>query len=138
MTEAKESGGNQAAQIPLESLVWAMVAVLAIGLGCTIGLMAVMKDVVHFNEGVIIVFTLLSLLLTLVIEGVFVSLLLRRYQSFNKTSDTAPLKEYAPQEVGAATARSLPEVSPSVTEHTTRNFEPSYREAKTESSKPAT
>ena len=130
--ETKEQGDSQVTLLTPDSLVWAIVVIFAVGLGSTIGLMAVMKEVVHFNDGLIIAFTLLSLLLTLLIEGVFVGLLLRRHNFFGKASDTAPLKNSAPQELSATTARALPEVSPSVTEHTTRNFEPSYSEPKTE------
>src|SRR5215472_13624309 len=54
-----------------ESLVWAIIAVLVFGLGLIIGLMAVMKNEVHFNDGVILGFTLLSFLLMVIIEGIF-------------------------------------------------------------------
>ena len=37
-----------------ESLVWALASVTIVGIGAVIGLMARMKEVVHFNEGLII------------------------------------------------------------------------------------
>jgi len=47
--------------------------------------------------------------------------------------DTAALsKGQATRELDEAQARALPEAVPSVTEHTTRAFEPSYIERKTE------
>jgi hypothetical protein len=50
-------------EAPQESLVWAIVAVTVVGLGGIIGLMAVMKEVLHFNDAPIIAFSLLNELL---------------------------------------------------------------------------
>ena len=47
-----------------------------------------------------------------------------------EAGDTALSKEQAIKEFEAAQARALPEAMPSVTEHTTRLFEPIYRERK--------
>jgi predicted amidophosphoribosyltransferase len=130
LNEAKKGGGNQAAQIPPESLIWAIVAVFVVGLGCTIGLMAVMKEVVHFNDGLIAASALFVFLMMLLLEGVFVSLLFRRNRVPKEVFDTAALKEHTT--FAASQARSLHEPAPTVTEHTTRNFEPIYSEQKTE------
>ena len=130
LNEAKDTVGTQPAQIAPESLVWAIVAVFVVGFGCTIGLMAVMKEVVHFNDGLIGAFTLASFLLMLLIECVFVGLLLRRNRTPKEVYDTASLKEHAA--LDAPQARMLAEPAPTVTEHTTRNFEPIYNEQKTE------
>ena len=66
----------------------------------------------------------------LVVEGVFIWLLLRRNRGARETSDTVPSKEQATSELDAAQALVPPEAIPSVTEHTTRAFEPIYRERK--------
>ena len=66
----------------------------------------------------------------LVVEGVFIWQLLRRKRGAEETSDTALSKEQATKELDAAQARILPEARPSVTEHTTRLFEPIYSERK--------
>jgi len=44
---------NQSSELFPESLVWAIVTVFIIGLGSMLGLMAIMKTVLHTNEGLI-------------------------------------------------------------------------------------
>ena|ERR1700730_13299463 len=116
-----------------ESLVWAIVTVFVVGLGGTIGLMAVMKDVFGTtNLGLIIAFSLLILLMMLAVEGVLIRLLLHRQSSAKEVGQTERLQEQVDRELGAAQARALPEPLPSVTEHPTRAFEPIYGERKAE------
>ena len=112
-----------------DSLIWAMVTVFIVGLGCTIGMMAVMKDY-NFDKGMIIAFTSMLLLLTLAIEGVFIWMLKGHRRTTEEMSDTAHLKQQATKELDAPHARALPEPVPSITEHTTRAFEPIHRERK--------
>ena len=114
-----------------ESLIWAIVAVFTIGLGCTIALMAVMKDY-NFEKGLILAFTSMVLLLTLAVEAVFIFMLWGRSGS-NKTAevvDNAQLKQQETKQLDAPPARELSEPVPSITEHTTRAFEPIPRERK--------
>lgn len=132
LSSAKDESVAKPAELFSDSLIWAIVAVFTIGLGVTIGLMAVMKDLLNFSQGWIIGFTLLSFLLTFVVVGVFISLLLQRKRDVQKASDTAQLKEQTTRELDAAHVRTLPEPVPSVTEHTTRTFEPIYSERKSE------
>jgi uncharacterized membrane protein YvbJ len=113
-----------------ESLIWAIVAVFIVGLGGTIGLMALMKNELGFGQGLILTFTALSFLLIFIIEGVLISLLLRSKNRAREESETARLEEKPPKELN--TARALAEPAPSVTEHTTRTFEPIYSERETE------
>jgi hypothetical protein len=124
----KDKGVAQPAELFPDSLIWAIVSVFVVGLGATIGLMAVMKEVAHFNPGLIIAFTLLSFLLTIAVEGVLIWLLLSRRGKAQKVDDKAGLKEQTTKELGAAQARALAEPLPSVTENTTRAFEPIYSE----------
>jgi len=119
------------AKVPPESLVWAIVGVFVVGLGCMIGLMAVMDDF-HANIGLVIFFALLVFLLMLLVESVFISLLLGRRIGVKETRDQGSLKEQTTNELNAAPARVLSEPVPSVTEHTTRAFEPIYMLKKTE------
>jgi hypothetical protein len=88
------------------------------------GLMATMKAVLAFNPGLINAFTLLSFLLMLVLEGVFIWMLLGRRRGAQEVGDAERLRDQAAKELGAAHGRALPEPVPSVTEHTTRAFEP--------------
>jgi|ERR1044071_4330460 uncharacterized paraquat-inducible protein A len=129
---AKDESVAKPVELFPESLVWAIVAVFTIGLGVTIGLMAVMKDLLNFGQGLIIGFTLLSFLLTFVVEGVLIWMLLESKRNAQKSGDTVQLKDQTTRELDAAQARALPEPVPSVTEHTTRAFEPIYSKRKSE------
>ena len=111
------------------SLVWAMVAVLVFGFVAITFLMMAMK-MVGLNVGQILAFTILSFLIMLLVEGVITWQLLRRKRGAEETGDTAVSKEQATKELEAAKARVLPEPMPSVTEHTTRSFDPIYSERK--------
>ncbi|HEY0431635.1 MAG TPA: hypothetical protein VGC61_07440, partial [Pyrinomonadaceae bacterium] len=64
-------------------------------------------------------------LLMLLLEGVFMRLLLRSKTSANDGSGTVLLQSGATKELDAG-QRSEP--IPSVTDHTTRSFDPIYRE----------
>lgn len=132
LNETKDESLIKPAELFPESLIWAIVTVFIVGLGVTIGLMAVMKDLLNFSQGLIIGFTLLSFLLTFVVEGVLIWMLLESKRNAQKSGDTARLKEQTTRELDAAQVRALPEPVPSVTEHATRKFEPIYSERKSE------
>ena len=127
-----EKGDNviKSSEVKPESLVWGMVAVLVFGFVAIVFLMMAMK-MVGLDVGQILAFTVLSFLIMLLVEGVFIwQLLRRRKRGSEETGDTALSKEQAMKELDAAPARVLPEPVPSVTEHTTRAFEPIYSERK--------
>ena len=111
------------------SLMWGMVAVLVFGFVAITFLMMAMK-MVGLNVEQILALTILSFLIMLLVEGVFIWQLLRRKHGAEGTGDTALSKKQATKELEAAQAGVLPEAMPSVTEHTTRQFEPIYRERK--------
>ena len=114
-----------------DSLIWAIVTVFIVGLGGTIGLMAVMKDVFgSANLGLIIAFSLVFLLMMLAVEAVLIGLLFRRKGGAKETSDPLNPKDQTTNELDVPQAQALPEPLPSVTEHTTRAFEPIYSERK--------
>lgn len=124
-------GGDPAGLTP-DSLVWAAVAVFVVGLGGLIGLLAVMKETVGFGNEVILAVAAAFLLLMFVIEAVFVGLLLKRARAAKLAAEasTSPAET---KELDAARPAALPERAPlepvpSVTEQTTRAFEPSYAE----------
>ncbi|HEU4930447.1 MAG TPA: hypothetical protein VFT48_00130, partial [Pyrinomonadaceae bacterium] len=125
MTGAKGDNALKSTEVKPESLVWAMVAVLVFGFGAIVLLLMAMK-MVGLNVGQILAFTILSFLLMLLVEGVFIWQLLRRKRGAEETGDTALSKEQATKELDAAQPRVLPEAMPSVTEHTTRAFDPIY------------
>lgn len=119
----------QSREVRPESLVWGMVAVLVFGFVGIVFLMMAMK-MVGLGVGQILAFTILSFLIMLLVEGVFIWKFLRRKRGAEETTDTSLLKEQATKELDAAQSRALPEPLPSVTEHTTRAFEPIYTERK--------
>ena len=95
-----------------KNLLFFMTAVFVFGLGAIIFLMMALKMVFGpENLHLIIAFTMLSFLIMLAVEGVFVWMLLSR-----KKTQTA-------KELGETKARLLPEPMLSVTEHTTRTLE---------------
>jgi hypothetical protein len=121
-TRTKSSG------VKPEMLVAAMAFVFVFGLLAITILMGVMKEVLDSNVGLIFAFTVLSFLMLLSIEGVIIRLLLRRKRGAEEAGDIVPLKGPATKELDEAQPRVLPEPVPSVTEHTTRAFEPIYNE----------
>ena len=125
---AKGDSVNESSAVKPEMLVAAMVFVFVFGLAAITVLMGVMKAVLNLNPGQILAFTLLSFLIMLLIEGVCIRLLWRRKRGTEEAGDTVLLKGQATKELDAAQARVLPEPVPSVTEHTTRAFEPVYKE----------
>ena len=127
----REKGDNaiKSPEVKPESLVFGMVAVLVFGFVAIVFLMMAMK-MVGLNVEQILALTILSFLTVLLVEGVFIWQLLRRKRNVEETGDTALSKEQATKELDAAQARVLREAVPSVTEHTTRTFEPIYSERK--------
>ena len=126
------AGQNQL--IPTDSgsdtLIWAIVGVFCGGIGVLIGLLAVMKNELHFNEGLLMFFSLLTFALITAIEIVFVWMLFSRNRAANRARAIA--EQRATKELEAAPVRMLAEPVPmqSVTEHTTRSFAPIYEERK--------
>lgn len=124
--------GGESSGLTPDSLVWAAVAVFVVGLGGLIGLLAVMKETVGFGNEVILAVTAVFLLLMFAMEAVFVGLLLKRARAA-KGATGASSNFAETKELGAARPAALPEhaplePAPSVTEHATRAFEPSYAE----------
>ena len=119
----------KSSEVKPEALVWGMVAVLVFGFVAIMFLMMAMK-MVGLNVGQILAFTILSFLIMLVVEGVFIWQLLSRKRGTEEAVDTVLSKEQTTKELYEAQARGLPEHMPSVTEHTTRAFDPIYSERK--------
>ena len=129
---AKVSGTKErdASNLSEESRNFLLAGILGIpiaGVGVIIGLMSVMKQIGFSNE-LIIVFTSLGFLLLLIAEVVFIwSLLQNRTRTVKETSDNIQLKEVEMKRFNEAQVRELSEPIPSVTENTTRSFEPIHR-----------
>jgi hypothetical protein len=126
-------GDNQVTPTDLspDSLIRGIVSVLILGVGSIIALMAIMKRVLDADLGLINAFVMMIFLLILVVEGVFIWLLLSRTRGAKKPAgETGQAKGKETKELEAAQARALPEPVSSVTEQTTRTFEPIYSERK--------
>jgi hypothetical protein len=118
----------RSSEVKPDTLVQTMAAVFVCGIGFITVLIGVMKAVLGLSVGPILAFAVLCFLIMLLLEGVFIQLLLRPNQGAEETSNTALSKERATNELNASRARVLPEPVPSVTEHTTRAFDPLYNE----------
>src|ERR1041384_4718399 len=125
---AKGEALARSAEVRPEVLVNAMLCTFIFGHGAIIGLMAVMKNLPDFDFGRIMAVTMLSFLFMLLLEVVFIWKLLRRKRSPQESRDAAHLPAQTTKELDAAQPRALPDPVPSVTEHTTRAFEPVFRE----------
>ena len=121
-------GVTKPSEVRAEFLVFAMIAVFVFGLVAITMFMGVMRAALGLQVETILVFTLLPILLMLVLEGVFIRLLLTRNRGAGITDESARLREQTTRELDAKQARALPEPLASVTEHTTRTFDPIYRE----------
>ena len=128
LSDAKSKDIIKLPEVRPESLLGAMVLTFVFGLGAITILMGMMKAVLHLEVGLILAFSLLSFLIMLSLEVVFIRLLLRRKRGGEEARDTVPMKGQATRELDAAQPRILPEPTSSVTEHTTRAFDPIYRD----------
>jgi hypothetical protein len=104
-----------------------MVMTFVFGLGAITLLLGVMKAILGFDVGQLLGFAGLSFLIMLSLEGVFVRLLLRRKHG-TEEAEAVQVKGTATKELDVAQAARLPEPVFSVTEHTTRAFEPVHNE----------
>jgi Co/Zn/Cd efflux system component len=125
LSGAKADGITKSSEVKQGTLVATIAAVFIFGLVAIIFLMMAMKLVFGpENLHLIISFTLLSFLIMLAVETVFIWMLLGRKKGFKETGDTERLKKQSAKELREAKAHMLPDAALSVTEHTTRTLEP--------------
>jgi hypothetical protein len=126
---AQNEGIESKSDIAPEFLVGAMITLFVFGLGVMIGLMAVMKRGVGFDPPIILAITMLCFSLLFLIESILIFFLFRA--SFRrKRKDVEQLKKPPTKELEAGTPLGLLANMASVTEHTTRAFDPVYIEKK--------
>ena len=111
-------------------LVSMMVATFVMGLFAITIFMGVMKTVIHLDTGAMLGFTTLSFLIMLMLEGIFIRLLFRPI----KHRDSEPRNTFqnnraSTKELEAQSRRPMEPIA-SVTENTTRAFDPIYSERK--------
>ena len=127
---AKGDNVTKSSEVQPGLLVSAMVGLFIFGLLAVAVLIGAMKEMVGFDLRIIFAVTVFSLMLLLGVEGVLIHLLLKSKRVAKDVGDTERLKGQTTQELGEAQRQLLPEPVPSVTEHTTRAFEPLYNERK--------
>ena len=110
-------------------LVTMMVATFVMGLFAITVLMGVMKAVLHFEYGPLLAFTMLSFLIMIVLESIFILLLFRRKHGDDQPGDTLQNNRAKTKELEAQSRLPMEPIA-SVTEHTTRAFDPVYSERK--------
>lgn len=118
---------SKSSDVKPEVLVPSIVATFIFGLFGITALMGVLKVILKLDIGQIVLVASLAFLLMLLLEGVFIWLLLRRRRSAENADDVGQ-EQRATKELDAVQAQFLAEGRASVTEHTTRAFDPIYSE----------
>src|SRR5215467_13667268 len=116
--------GRKSSQVRPEALVMMMVATFVMGTFVITLLMGMMKAVLRFDFGPIMVITGFCFLLMLTIESVFIRLLLQSQRT--ETKDNQPSQRRGTTRELAEESQVPFEPVASVTEHTTRAFAPVY------------
>ncbi len=116
---------KRTSEVRPEMLVSAMVAAFVLGLGAIGFLAGILKAGLELPSGTVLGFVSFCLLILLAMEGVFIMLLFRRPPR-PKALPEDRYKRPQTNELNAAPARSLAEPISSVTDHTTRAFDPEY------------
>jgi uncharacterized membrane protein YhdT len=108
-----------------DRLIFGMLATFVFGLVAITMMMGMMKVILGLPVFMILACMLVPFSIMVAMEVVFIRLLLRR----SETAKPAELsKPQVTNELNSAQPRSLPEPIHSVTEHTTRAFEPVLRD----------
>ena len=127
----KEDSDSKVPNVKPELLVSAMAGLFIFGLVAIIMMMGMMKQVMGLEVESVLVISLLPFLLLLFLEGMFIKLLFRGRRGTNKNTN-ALSRGQSTKELDAAHMRPLPEPRSSVTEHTTRAFEPIHTKRRSE------
>lgn len=117
----KKEDGQSPTDALLDGIFWTTV----FGLGLIFGGVALMKAK-GVRDLLIVAYMILSSLAFLGIYGMHVWLFFRLTRGAKQASTLAQGEKFETKELEAAEARALPEPTPSVTENTTRSFEPLY------------
>ena len=123
-------GGDKPPEIRPGGLVTMMVATFIMGLFVITIFMGVMKTVLHFEYGPLVAFTMLGFLIMLMLEGIFIRLLFRPLKRRDsEPHNTLQNSRGSTKELEAQSRMPLEPIA-SVTENTTRAFDPVYSERK--------
>lgn len=117
-----QRGDGESSEVRPDWLVFMMVATFILGLVVITILMGVMKSVLELPVDQILHLMALPFALMLVIEGVLIRLLLRRKDKAQEQKTL--LNAQVTNELDEARQRLLSQPAVSITEHTTRAFDP--------------
>jgi len=123
----REDGADTSSELKPGSLIFGMLATFVFGLVAITMLAGVMKVILGLDSMQIMGLMLFPFSLMIVMEAVFIRLLLRQTQNRQITHGAELGRAQGTNELDEARAHALPEARPSVTEHTTRAFEPVIR-----------
>jgi len=107
-------------------LVSAMAGTFILGMFAITALLGVMKAILGLQVGQILGFAALSFSILIFLEGVYLFLLFRRNRGAEERSSTDSLAPHTTKELGTPQPPALQEPLSSVTDHTTRAFDPIY------------
>ena len=107
-------------------LVSAMAGTFILGMFAITALLGVMKAVLGLQGGQILGFAALSFFIMISLESVYLYLLFRRKRLAEEQVTTGSLAQHTTKELSAPHARELQSPLSSVTDHTTRAFDPIY------------
>lgn len=107
-------------------LVSAMAGTFLLGMFAITALLGVMKAILQLQPGQILAFAALSFFIMIFLEGVYLFLLFRRSRGAEERVTTESRAQHTTKELCARQAYVLQEPSSSVTDHTTRAFDPIY------------
>jgi uncharacterized protein (DUF983 family) len=122
--------GDKPPDIRPGGLVTMMVATFIMGLFVITIFMGVMKSVLHFEYGPLVAFTMLSFLIMILLEGIFIRLLFRPLKRRDSEPRNTLQNNRASKKELEAQSRVPLEPIASITENTTRAFDPVYSERK--------
>lgn len=135
LLSVKDKSDRQATQKRLDEYLDGLFWITVFGLGLILGGMAVIKEVLHLSNSILVGYVVLSVTVFLINIGLSLAEIARMRRSL-KEEDAEPAEAKVPDTNKLAAARevpALPEPSSlnevaSVTEDTTRSFEPVSRE----------
>ena len=120
--------GSKTPHFPSGLLIPAISFLFIFGLVAIGMIMGIMKVILELPIEAVLAFSLLPFLLLLLIEFVFIRLLLRSRREADEAGNTGQIKGSETKELNTGQMEALPEHLNSVTEHTTRSFDPIYNE----------
>jgi hypothetical protein len=128
LNAASGENGSKSPEVKPELLVSAMTGLFILGLAAITVLIGVIRTTLDLPVERVLGVALVPFLLLLLIEGVFIRLLFRRKRGTQESGNAVRTTGQATKELHATQARGLPEHMPSVTENTTRAFDPIHTE----------